>query len=649
MKLRVGLLVVAALVAPLAAQQPADPPQPTFRAGVELVQIDAVVVDREGNPVSGLTADDFELREEGTPRDISAFATVDIPIEKAERPLYSPTAIEPDVASNSGPDGRVFVVVFDDVAPVLALRTRHFLRDFIQTQMGANDIGAIAYLGKGANNSQEFTANKRLLLTQLEKFTGSFDGGGTADELPTPGRGGTESHLLQQTRMATFRDITEFLASIQGRRKAMLLVSTGNTIVDAYDVVDNGGNTIATDYMREAMVAATRGNVVIYPIDPRGLDSGVDVSDGPRPLAPSLAEMSNLRALARLTGGFAVTNTNRYEAHFDRVVRENSSYYILGFYSANERRDGKFRSVDVRVKRPGLEVRARTGYVAPTRRTPRTTERKSVLTADVSTALASALPVKTVGMKLFAAPFKDGGKDTVVSLAVEVDPAALDLIETGGEMRGQLEVAITPTRGRDKLDGAYHVARLNLKRETYDIARREGVRVVTDLRLKPGVYQIRASAGNRVSKAGSVIADVEIPDFSKPKLALSGATITARHLPVALTVHAGRRLSPLPSPPSTSREFSPGDELDLFVEVYDNVKTAHRVDATATLRADDGRVLTTRSEEWTSSANETGGFAFRSTIPLTGATPGLYVIHIEARANTGDRPVAVRDIPIRIR
>ena len=184
-----GAALAAVLGAPLLAQRQDPPLTPTFRAGVELVQIDAVVVDASGNPVSGLTADDFELREEGKPRDISAFATVDIPIEKAERVLYSPTAIEPDVASNSAAEGRLYVFAFDEVAADLALRTRHFLRRFIETQMGANDAAAIAYLSIGAANSQDFTASKRLLLTQLEKFTG--------------GSAPTLAELNMQNRMAT--------------------------------------------------------------------------------------------------------------------------------------------------------------------------------------------------------------------------------------------------------------------------------------------------------------------------------------------------------------------------------------------------------------------------------------------------------------
>ena len=634
-----GTALAVLLGAPLLAQRQDPPPTPTFRAGVELVQIDAVVADRNGNPVSGLTVDDFELSEAGKPRDISAFATVDIPIDRAERVLYSPTAIEPDVASNSGPEGRVYVIAFDEVAADMALRTRHFIRRFIETQMGANDVAAIAYLGMGAAHSQDFTGSKRLLLTQLDKFTGGFPP--------------NDPQFNMQNRMATLRDLTQMLATIQGRRKAMLLVSTGDTLADSYDIVDNTGSTIATDYLREAMIAATRGNVVIYPIDPRGLTVGGGTGDEETPgTGASLESVSNLRALARLTGGFAVTNTNRYEANFERVVRENSSYYILGFYSAIDKRDGKFRSVDVRVTRPGMEVRARTGYVAPQKPSRRPDTPKSALTADTTAALASALARRDLPMKLFTAPYKGSGKDAIVSVVVEFDPATLDLVERDGLLTGQLEIGITATNGGKQMPGVNHVADLKLKRDRFDIGRREGMRIVSELLLPPGMYQVRAAAGNRQNKAGSVIADLEVPDFRKDPLRMSGVAISSARVPAPLTVRAGETRAPLPSLPTTSREFSAGDIIEVFAEVYDNIRTnaSHTVDLAATLRADDGRVLLMRTEQRSSSelGGSSGGFGFRAEFPLTGIAPGLYVIHVEARANTGARPVVSRDVQIRV-
>jgi VWFA-related protein len=641
-RLAAALLLSALPTAMMAGQQP----QPTFRAGVELVQIDTVVVDAAGNPVAGLTAEDFEIREQGQPQRIVAFAPVDIPIERLERPLFSPTAIEPDVTSNSGGEGRIYLIALDDIRADLALRTRRFLRRFIETQMGANDVAAIAYLGKGAGNSQDFTSNKRLLLTQLDKFGGMFSG----------------DHDDTQGRMKTFRDITEFLASIHGRRKAMLLISTGGTLFDAYDIVDYRGGTtsIDADEAREAMIAATRGNVVIYPVNPQGLtaDGGTgDGEEGPTAEAAQSARLGamqstgNLRALAEVTGGFAFVNQNNFADAFTRIVRENSSYYILGYYSDNEKRDGRFRSVDVRVKRPGLQVRARTGYVAPTGRSKPMAPARSVLVAEVSEALASPIARQDIGLKLFAAPYKGTRKEATVAIVLQVDPSQLRLVEQNGTFNGELEVAVSPTSGRKVLKGVFHVMKVALKPETMKAAERDGLRIVTDLPLAAGQYQIRVAAGNRNGRAGSIVADLTVPDFTKGPLVFSGVSLGSARLPRTLTVRAGTAIAPTPVLPTTSREFNASETIELFVEVYDNIKSAHTVDLVATLRADDGRVLKTVTEQRSSSElkGAAGGFGFKADLPLAGVTPGLYVVHVEARANTGDRRAVARDVMITVR
>src|SRR6476646_3661942 len=117
------LLPFAAFSVVVAAEQPPTPPRPdaqspavTFRVEVNYVEIDAIVTDAQGNFVRDLTKDDFEVVEEGKPQDLSVLSMVDIPIERTDAPLYSPTAIEPDVRSNVKEfNGRVFVLVLDDL------------------------------------------------------------------------------------------------------------------------------------------------------------------------------------------------------------------------------------------------------------------------------------------------------------------------------------------------------------------------------------------------------------------------------------------------------------------------------------------------------------------------------------------------------
>lgn len=656
--------------------------QPTFRTGIELVEIDAVVTDDKGNPVTGLTADDFELIEDGKPHPIAAFSVVDIPIERAERALFSPTAIEPDVRSNQGPPGRIYLFTLDDVSPTLALRTRHFLRRFIEEHFGANDIAAIAYVGKGASNSQDFTSNKRILLSALEKFTGGFPSesgtpantGALESGESLAGAPGSNAAVSQagfdlRSRMKSFREVTEFLAQVEGRRKAMILITTGAGVVDMLNIVDYNGGTmpIALADAHAAMQAAARGNVAIYPIDPSGLSLGgeLDAENGQsaeiatlqQAAQTGLSQRDSLRAMADVTGGFAFINQNTFDDAFTRIVRENSAYYILGYYPTNERRNGRFRRVQVRVKRPGLQVRSRSGYVGPSGRAPAAApaEAGSTLSPALREAFRSATARPGVPMKLFAAPYKGADSTASVALVVEVDPSALDLVEKDGIFSGELEVATTAVSGRGKtFGGERHVVTLALKPDTFERARQDGFRVISEIRLPPGKYQIRAAAGNRATRAGSVIADVEVPDFTKGPLVMSGVSLTSEATAGAATARAKDPLRDLlPGPVTTTREFDASDTIALFAEVYENLRTraAHTIDLAATLRADDGRVIRTVSEERSSTELQgvSGGFGFRAELPLEGAAPGLYVIHVEARANTGDRPMVSRDVQIRIR
>ena len=127
--------------------------------------------------------------------------------------------------------------------------------------------------------------------------------------------------------------------------------------------------------LRDAITAASRANVSIYSIDPRGLtnmgDTSMEINYVPE--NPNLRldsaglqdelrlSQDSLRVLAEQTGGLAFVNSNDLGGAFDRVVRDNSSYYMLGYYPTNERRDNRFRRIEVRMNKPGLQVRARKG------------------------------------------------------------------------------------------------------------------------------------------------------------------------------------------------------------------------------------------------------------------------------------------------
>ena len=185
-RIRTQLLLAACLLAAVAvrpaAQQPAsgqpntaDQPSVTFRVEINYVEVDAAVFDRQGRFVNDLTRDDFQVLEEGVPQDVSAFSLVNIPIERAERPLFARNHIEPDVATNATPfEGRVYVLVLDDLqtAPLRTPLVRRAARQFIEQAMAANDVAAVVYTSGRGEAGQEFTSSKRLLAASVDRFMG---------------------------------------------------------------------------------------------------------------------------------------------------------------------------------------------------------------------------------------------------------------------------------------------------------------------------------------------------------------------------------------------------------------------------------------------------------------------------------------------
>src|SRR5580765_1506554 len=142
----VGLFVFVALAAVVAAQSQQAPPMqtpsqqtPTFKTNVEFVEVDALVTDQQGQFVRTLSQEDFQVFEDGKRQTISTFSLVDIPVERYDRPLFSPRPIERDVQTNERPfDGRVYVMILDDlhVAAQRTPRVRSAAHQFIEQRLG---------------------------------------------------------------------------------------------------------------------------------------------------------------------------------------------------------------------------------------------------------------------------------------------------------------------------------------------------------------------------------------------------------------------------------------------------------------------------------------------------------------------------------
>jgi VWFA-related protein len=673
-------------------QPPVEQPQvPTFRVTVDAIEIEAFVTDEQGKPVNGLTREDFEILEDGKPQDITSFSQVDIPFERRSDTHDLSAAAEPDVVANDHSDGRVYMFALDEMPPDVALRSRVFLKRFLERHFAANDRGAVVFLGRqNSKAGQTFTSDARLLLAAVERFSGGF---GVEKAPPAPavedpnapgapalspaqalvqgrlqaaGKKRIESYnaarqaetsIVALGTMSGLDAAVSAIATLRGRRKSLMLFSTGlpEPIFRAL-TYDGGALTKAEQAAHAAVTAATRGSVTVYAVNPAGLTIDLDAETPDAPEHDVLSDdpaingrdasdrRLSLSMLADATGGFSLVNSNGYNAAFDRIVRENSTYYLLGYTSSNDRRDGRHRSLHVRVTRPGLRVRARDGYIAPFKneRVPEP-ERIASLSPSLSTALTNPLPDDTVPIRMVAAPFRRQGRNPVVALAAEIDPASLALAENNGVHKGQLEVGFIATDMQSKIyPGDHYTVDLALKADTYDMARRQrGLRVLSEIELPPGRYQLRFAAGNAAGRSGNVVYELAVPDFHKDPLMLSGLVVTS------VSTSAGATLAPkyllkglLPRPATARREFDADDTIGIFGEVYDNVAPPSSIDVLLDMRTPDGHLVRTE-------AVHTNQFLIQ--MPLAGIAPGDYVLHVDARTTSGSRRNAVRDLAIRVR
>lgn len=692
MRNRLGTLLLAgAATAAAAAQAPTPPssqnqPAVTFRVDVNYVEIDAVVTDGQGRFVPDLGKEDFEVIEDGQPQTITTMTLVNLPVARPDPPLYKTSAIEPDVRSNLDPfDGRIFLIVLDDLHTDFrrTARVRAGAKAFIERHVGANDLVALVQTGSGARSAQDFTTSRARLFAAIDTFSGRKIGSATQSRIddyyrqqamrsgaaPRDTEEGERAHYARNT-LRTLKSAAQLLGNIQGRRKAVVWFSEGTDFMTDDPFAAQSSSIIAQD-MQDAIEVAARAGVTFYGVDVRGLGAGLDealsaptLPDDPGVNLGTSAFMAEvrraqdfLRTMSSETGGFAIVDRNDMNSSFERIVSENSRYYLLGYYPASSRRDGKFRQVQVRVKRPGVEVRARGGYFAPRGNAAATgpNYKETGASQAVRDALQSPVPLSGLGLRVFAAPFDGPGRNASVMMALEFAPERLSFVEKGGTFNEEIEVVIVPVDGSGKVhDGARDVAPMKLSPQSLEVVKRDGLRLGRRLDLPPGKYQLRIAARAANSDAvGSVIYDLDIPDFGKPPLSISGIALMSALTSRIPTPPPGKEFfDVLRDVPTARREFSRDDVLGFALEVYDRRgSTPHTVTITSTVTSDTGTVLAKgsdvrRSEEIGKSG---GGYDYAQKLPLNGFAPGRYVLRVEARASLTDMPAAVREVEFRVR
>jgi VWFA-related protein len=190
------------------------------------------------------------------------------------------------------------------------------------------------------------------------------------------------------------------------------------------------------DGFRKLRENALRRNVAFYAIEPDGmavLDDQLMMTSGrPRTFDQGNSQLDSLRALATTTNGQAIVRRNDLRTPMEQLSDAVSAYYLVGYYTTNTTLDGKYRTIDVKVKTPGVNVTARHGYVAT--RNPvvtRTVDSSSAGASPEAAALGTLAALDSEPSLLASASL--GAND--VALVVEVPAAKASALAQGADVR----------------------------------------------------------------------------------------------------------------------------------------------------------------------------------------------------------------------
>lgn len=374
-------------------QQPQPPSEDvTIRINVNLVQVDAVITDSKGKHITDLKAEDFEILQDGKPQVITNFGYIST---KSSSPRPVPVA-QPKPAPGTPPPPplrqlkasevrRTVAMVVDDLGLSFEsmARVRQSVKKWVDEQMQPGDLVAVIRTGAGMGALQQFSSDKRVLYAAIErcKFNpfgrtsiGTFAAMGT--ELDAEGRMDEfRETFFSVGTLGAINYVVSGLRELPGR-KSVLLFSENMRMFNS-----QGSNDQVLERMRSLTDAANRASVVIYSIDPRGLETlsltaSDNVSDKSQEQLNAMHQdrtrqnwesKDGLAFLAHETGGIFFENNNDIAGGVRTVMEDQEGYYLIGYHpdaATFDQKSGRrlFHNVRVKVKKPGLQVRSRNGF-----------------------------------------------------------------------------------------------------------------------------------------------------------------------------------------------------------------------------------------------------------------------------------------------
>ena len=685
---RVVLAWIAGSVTLLAASQSIPPQgQAVFRAAVDLIHLDVSVLDRSRRPVRGLKADDFTILEDGTARPVAAFVELQVkdPMAVASQPALvdkAPADIQTNETATT-PEGRLFVVILDDAMipkePQMSATARKIAETAID-RLSPGDQMAVVFT-VNSRGAQNFTSDKTKLLKAVDTFNPGYathvlgwDNATYNQEKNTWERQVDGDDGYRAGSIRTLEMVAESLIAAPQRRKAIFYVSTGVfadadgaasivKVAPGQSMMIREANNSLVGRLPALYRRMREANVTIYALDPAGLGGLEDyvqkrasglvairaakrnmtlADDWFNPTDPPMAmdlsrkiasvDLDFLKAAASNTGGLAITDTNDLTGGIERIFNENNAYYLIGFNVPPGHKPGSIHRLEVRVNRPDVTVRTRSGYSVPEPAPdPAAGSGGKPAASPAAVILAGPVPAGTLPMRIAVAPIGPvgpGQREVAIAIALGLE----NPVTENSAQTLEVELRALSTEGRVAL-AERRTAQAILRPAAAGI---DGVfDLLARIALAPGRYELRFGAHlTPANLAGSLFADVEVPDFERDPLTLSGVIIeTSGGNAGPLGVFSGL----IPIIPTSSRVFTARGMPESFVRVYQGGRDPLAL-ASIRVTLHDRSDYLVFNNRFRLPANRfdatTRAADFRFKIPTNALSPGPYLLTFEAQLGT---------------
>jgi VWFA-related protein len=629
---------VAPSPTPTPPAAPSDSEDDVVRITSNLVQVDAVVTDKQGRLVTDLRPEDFEVLVEGKPQPITNFSFVS---NESRTVTTQPTAAAATgkAADKNAPPipparlrpeqvRRTIALVVDDLGtsfesmPVI----RQALRKFVDEQMQAGDLVAVMRTSAGVGALQQFTSDKRLLYAAIERVRWYPSGRGGASAFgmleadPLAGaRGGSmrgaagtgrdeseraggeldefREEIFSVGTLGALNFIVKGLKELPGR-KSIVMFSDGFEIYNKDRQSDR-----VLEALRRLTDLANRASVVIYSIDARGLPYlGLTAADNTTGMSQSQIErsladrstsyfntQSGLNYLAQQTGGIFIRNSNDLSRGLRRVLDDQKGYYLIGYRpdeSAFRQVGGRvrFNKFEVKLKRPGLSVRTRSGFYGFTEEDAARPVRRT-RTDQLVGAITSPFASGDVPLRLTSVFSSEAEKANFVSSLMHIDVSNLKFADDGdGWRKAVLDVfALTFGENGNVVEQINRTENVRARGEGFEQLMRNGLVYMMKVPVKkPGAYQLRVAVRDaQTERIGAASQFVEVPDLKKDRLALSGLVMQGSDATAEMVSRAadpqqgggeGQQKESDPMSSAAVRRFRLGTQVDYFFHIY-NART----------------------------------------------------------------------------